>query len=270
MDAVIANGTQLHLAYTHTRSGINRLGYRVWSGSSWSDETTLADIQPLLEHNISIDDYSDGTTGIAHYDIGVGGVQYTQVLGGGVGVIRETVASAGGGTGAFPCAAIDRFDEPHVVFYDDSVSPAQLSYASPPASAEPIFDAPLQTSCAATNNGTPCVAIVDYATQEVWYGCRDSTGDWPLEAVTGDGFYALTPALVHDHRNAPHIVFYDYLTGALWYARRSGLGIVWELGMIDDDGDVGYMPDIAVDADRQLHVTYQDRGRSQLKYAVGR
>ena len=40
--------------------------------------------------------------------------------------------------------------------------------------------------------------------------------------------------------------------------------------MIDDDGDVGYMPDIAVDSDRQLHVTYQDRGRGQLKYAVGR
>ena len=42
------------------------------------------------------------------------------------------------------------------------------------------------------------------------------------------------------------------------------------MGAIDDEGDVGYMPDIAVDADGTLHVSYYDQGEGRLKYAVGR
>ena len=88
--------------------------------------------------------------------------------------------------------------------------------------------------------------------------------------VTLDDAYVLSPALVFDNRDRPHIVYYDYFEAGLKYATRAPRGEEWTLAMIDASGNVGYQPDVATDAEGNLHVSYYDATHGELKYAVGR
>jgi len=269
LDIVMTDDGRIHLAYTREEPAPTSLAYRIWADEVWSDPTTLMGIEPLTEYNISIDDFSDGSVALAHYNLAISGAQYTTIAGDGAEVETLTLAaSETAATGAFPCLSIDRFDEPHVVYYDSTEAPAALVYANPPdVLDERIFDAPLTTACSATHKDTQCVAMSDFATQELFYGCRDAAEAWPMESVTVDGHYVLGPALTHDALDGVHIAFYDFTSTSLLYAYRAAGDATWEITTVDDDGDVGLKADIAVDEHGAVHISYYDRDYQRLKYA---
>ena len=90
------------------------------------------------------------------------------------------------------------------------------------------------------------------------YGEISTFGD----DVDDVGWYS---SLALDVDGLPHISYYDYGNGALKYAFWDG--DVWNVEIVDSDGNVGRYTSIALDDDGFPHISYYDYGNGALKYA---
>jgi hypothetical protein len=64
------------------------------------------------------------------------------------------------------------------------------------------------------------------------------------------------------------IVYYDEIHGALKYAEKKYPSGPWKLVTVDDGGNVGKYPAIAIGSDGVRHVSYYDETNGNLKYAT--
>jgi hypothetical protein len=97
----------------------------------------------------------------------------------------------------------------------------------------------------------------------VHYGRRDGEG-WSFEHLAGPTSISRV-SLALDAEDRPHLAWYQQETGSLHYGRRDGDG--WWIETVDDDGDVGWNPSLALDPGGHPQITYGLRDQSALRHA---
>lgn len=124
------------------------------------------------------------------------------------------------------------------------------------------------TSISIDSSNNPHIA---YGTSNgVKYAYSDGES-WYDEVVFEDSYkWADEISLVLDSSGNPHIAFdllwgYPYLSICLMYAFWDGSA--WQATCIDDDGNVGRHPSIALDSSDNAHIVYKGPGISGVKYA---
>ena len=91
-------------------------------------------------------------------------------------------------------------------------------------------------------------------------GNRDA--QWAPQTLGETGEHT---SMALDHKNRPHISFYEPNTQTLKYAHYDGRQ--WVYNVVDNNGDVGMYNSIAIDSSNQPHISYRDNTRDALKYA---
>lgn len=245
-----------HIAY-YARSG---LYYAYHDGTAWQvgrvdglpDEETGwypslaldASGHPHVTYFESVTGHSAGDLRYAYHD--------------GTSWHLETVDSAGD-VGRWSSLALDAAGLPHVSYYDATAQ--SLKYARYDGTAwmsETVSAAvDVGTSLALDTSGWPHIAFNSGG--RLLYASHDGA-DWQIgvvDGVPGDetGWY---PSLRLDAADRPHISYYEYATGHsatdLKYARYDGAA--WHIETVDDEGDVGAMSSLALDAAGRPHVAY--------------
>lgn len=180
---------------------------------------------------------ADGTAWIAYQDTTNGTLKYAKR--GADGAWTTGIADVGGGSrsdaGHWASIALDGAGNPVIAHYDHGRGDLRV---------------------ARWNGSAFTGAVVHEGTD---FDPGDGTG-----AVAGDaGEYA---KLLIGPDGTEYVAFYDRAWGALRLAVGGPSGYAVEL--VDDGGDVGQWPDLALDG-TTLHVAYQDVGNQDLKLASG-
>lgn len=180
---------------------------------------------------------SDGTAWIAYQDSTNGTLKYAKR--GTDGTWTTGIADMGGGSrsdaGYWASIALDASESPVIAHYDHGRGDLRV----------------------ARWNGSAFSGAVLHEGADFDPG--DGTG-----AVTGDaGEYA---KLLIGPDGTEYVAFYDRAWGALRLAVGGASGFAVEV--VDDSGDVGQWPDLALDG-ATLHIAYQDVGNQDLKLASG-
>ncbi|MSP57068.1 MAG: hypothetical protein EXR69_15940 [Myxococcales bacterium] len=181
---------------------------------------------------------ADGTTWIAYQDTTNGTLKYATRTSGGE--WTTGVADSGGGAhsdaGYWASIALDASNNPVISH----------------------FDAGKQNLRVARWNGSTFTG--DIAVEGSPYVPAD-TATASIDAQTGE--YS---KLLIGTDGKEYLAFYDRAHTALMLA--TGSGSSWSVETVDDSGDVGQWPDLAMDGGT-LYISYQDVGNQDLKLAQG-
>lgn len=111
-------------------------------------------------------------------------------------------------------------------------------------------------------------SFTDRGTTTLRYAHRaPDTGTWTTTDVTSDGD-PIDASIVVDALGTVHIAYYDNDFGVLDHASRSLVASDWSFETIDDLGDVGEFPSLAISPTTQrLFVSYHDVSLDELKLA---
>lgn len=245
---------------------------------SWKPRETVTDTlasylyQDGSDRALAYDHH--GNPGIAFYDDVDSDLRYARRVPG-VGWVH-TVIDGGGAVGQFPSLAYDRYERPAISYYENLA--ADLKYAHFDGTTwqiETMADSAdvvgLYTSLAFDLLGRPAMAYFDLGHSSLKY-IADTDGDLSLTDETpvtvadvfSEGRYA---SLVFDPLNRPMIAHQESDNSQLQFSvQEPGLG--WVTTTVDNTGDTGYHPSIAIDPDTGYPaIAYLDLGNVDLRYA---
>lgn len=203
------------------------LRYAFFNGSSWSQEVIASNNNVGLYVSLVVD--STNTPHVAFFDKTNQDLMYAKKMGGVWQV--STIAGDGDETGEFPSIAVDGNDIPSIAVY---------------------------------NKGTTGHANrLDYAVY------NPSGNNWSFHAVAiGSGMY---PSLFVEPNGTAYIAYYyrnvesdGDVFGSLRFARGSGDS--WVGTIIDSGTVVGLWPSLQY-VNGEIHISYYDETRTNLKYA---
>lgn len=181
---------------------------------------------------------ADGTTWIAYQDTSNGTLKYATKPKGGA--WTTGIADIGGGAhsdaGYWASIALDPSGSPVIAHYDAGKKNLRVARWNGTAFA-----------------GTVAVEGEDYVPAD--------TATAPADAQTGE--YC---KLLIDSSGKEYLAFYDRAQSALKLA--TGTGTSWSVEVVDDSGDVGQWPDLALDG-AMLYISYHDVENQDLKMAKG-
>lgn len=182
---------------------------------------------------------ADGTTWIAYQDVSNGTLKYaTRGPSGGAWTIG--IADSGGGAhsdaGYWASIALDPSGSPVIAHYDAGRKDLRVARWNGTAFA-----------------GEVAVEGTDYVPADTATAAIDAqTGEYAKLLIGGDG--------------KEYLAFYDRAQTALMLATSNGGS--WSTEVVDDSGDVGQWPDLALDGST-LSISYHDVGNQDLKLAEG-
>jgi hypothetical protein len=92
---------------------------------------------------------------------------------------------------------------------------------------------------------------------------------WHIELVDGNGPFGLGNSLALDANALPHIAYtFNPAAGIGYYLKYAYYdGSSWHTEIVDNDGDVGKNPSLALDSYGNPHISYPDMQDSALDYA---
>ncbi|MGW8369842.1 MAG: fibronectin type III domain-containing protein, partial [Gammaproteobacteria bacterium] len=113
------------------------------------------------------------------------------------------------------------------------------------------------------------ISFLDYQTQDLMY-LGNASGDWTLERIDTHSGAILSQrhytSIDVDAAGNPHIAYiHDSADNDLKYATQ--LSGSWTSVRVNNDGDVGFYCDIAIDSRGFPHIVYRDSATGDLMYA---
>jgi len=193
-----------------------------------------------------------------------------------------TTVDTGGHFGPSTAIAVDVYNRPHVVYYDEQ--DGFLKYAVLDGdtwtreNVAKLDNWDQQVDIAVDSSGRPHISYQGYAypNWSVKYATR-TAGGWQTTTVDADGNLS-EPSIAVDTAGTPHLSYTlfnhntvtDTYASALKYAVRKGSG--WEITTVDVGRDMGNTStlnnsSIAVDSAGHVHISYRDAFDLSLKYA---
>lgn len=201
--------------------------------------------------------------------------------------INET-ADSDGRVGKFSSIAVDDSGAVHVSYYYQSNRDLKYARLEPDGTwtTETVHsegDVGKYTGIAVTEDGTPHIVYYHESGNDLMYATRDDDS-WQTRGVANnvEEYSSSSPIpiadIAVDADGVPHIAYFDQTDGsALKYARWNGIS--WAIETVEDrepvsyrtgvrhgddtdlrtqtiDSDVGLFPSIAVDGDRDPHISY--------------
>jgi hypothetical protein len=183
------------------------------------------------------------------------------------------------GVGKYNAIAIDANNRVHISYYDEING--DLKYArwdgvvwnfeiAVPHYHDQIAVG-LHTSIAIDSQFQVHISYLDEKYDDLMYTMRKTNGDWKVVLVDqGDGIdkykrVGSYTSIVVDKDDRPHIVYQDFDTYDLKYARPNNLG-VWKEEFVMTSGKVGYYNSITVDGQNRIHVSYYDLSNGNLMH----
>lgn len=262
-------GTALALAVTKTNDPVisyadttnpTRLRFARWNGSTWKRETvntgSVGYQSMALDANdrpqISYWDITNGDLKRASYD----GTMWN----------IDTVDSVGS-VGAFNSIAIDSLGNAHISYFDSTNSDLKYAHWNGASWDLTTVDAPGDMgrfgSLAVDAQNHPHIAYLDFDNRDLKYATFDGTM-WNI-ATIDPASSANATSIVIDAAGRPHILYYDAaFTNDVKYAQWDGTQWVTELVLAQDD--VGYAPDLALDADGTPHIVFSNLTDKSVRY----
>ena len=122
-------------------------------------------------------------------------------------------------------------------------------------------------------DGRPHMAAIDpveFGGQGVEYYSLDADGSWQVEEIgSGQQTYQFGVSVAVAPDGVPYITYYSQQDQDLAIAVRTGAG--WDIGFIEQDGDVGLFSELLIDETGRFHVSYLLRTGSSsgtVRYAT--
>lgn len=256
---------------------------------------------PYATHDLgsylSMKAQADGTVAIAYYDRTDDALGYAvgTIRSGGVSWAREEVDSYPdsnglnpGDAGKYASMAIAADGTTWIAYQD--TSNGTLKYATKPKGGSwtsgladvgggAHSDAGYWASIALDPSGNPVIAHYDAGKRNLRVARWNGTAFSGAVAVEGEPYVPPDTAtaaadaqtgeyckLLIDASGKEYLAFYDRAQTALKLA--TGTGGTYTVETVDDSGDVGQWPDLALDGS-MLHISYHDVGNQDLKLAKG-
>ncbi len=188
---------------------------------------------------------------------------------------QETV-DAIGNVGHSPSMALDAYGNPHISYHTGSFpSGGVLKYAYKSGGSwhiETVVGASGKISMALDAYGNPHISYHTggfLSEGDLKYAYK-SGGSWHIETVDTVGWdVGHASSITLDANGNPHIgyatIAYLHVSGPLKYAYKSGG--TWHIQTVDATADVGFCTSIALDANGNPHISYDDFLNVDLKYA---
>ncbi len=262
---------------------------------------STATVDPWAGHDmgswLSMKVTSDAKPAIAYYDRTADALGYAvgTISGASVAWAREDVDSYPdsnglnpGDAGKYASMAIAADGTTWIAYQD--TSNGTLKYATKPSGGAwttgiadsgegPHSDAGYWASLALDPSGNPVISHYDAYKKDLRVARWNGTAFSGSVAVTGTDYVPADTAttaisaqvgeyskLLIGADGTEYLAFYDRANTALMLA--SGNGTSWSTETVDDSGDVGQWPDLALDSG-SLYISYQDYGNQDLKLAKG-
>ncbi|MBC7080882.1 MAG: hypothetical protein H5T44_01330 [Thermoplasmatales archaeon] len=205
---------------------------------------------------------------VSYYDERNGNLKYARIEGDEKSI--EIVDS--GNAGIYSSIAVDAFGRPHISYGNVR---GKLFYAFLKDGKWIIEEIDKNsviwesTSIAIDNLSHPHICYYDISRDDVWF-LKHAYFDgkkWRVEVIDPDliGFYNSKGASIAvDSYKRIHVAYFGWKGWDLKYAYFDG---EWHLEKVDEEGDVGAYPSIAIDSNGYPHISYTDRSNLDLKYA---
>ena len=183
------------------------------------------------------------------------------------------------GVGKYNAIAIDANNRVHISYYDEIYG--RLLYARWNGGSPWLYESVanyndqiavgLFTSIAVDSLFQVHISYLDEKYDDLMHAMRKTNNDWKLSLVDqGDGIdkykrVGSYSSIVVDKEDRPHIVYQDFSTFDLKYARPNNDG-VWKEEFVVTTGKVGYYNSITVDGQNRIHISYYDLNNGNLMH----
>lgn len=170
-----------------------------------------------------------------------------------------------GNVGRHAAMILDKEQRPHISYTDATKPGIKYAYGGidgwyvhrvDDGAFQPASDIAVDTA------HRPHIVYVDKIKNKIKYAWLDNKV-WHQAFLEGTTNGIVPTIALQD--NKPHVIYYDYSTDDLEHIYFDG--IEWKQETIDEQGDVGDAPAMAIKNDGSIHVVYIDNTHHQLKYA---
>lgn len=238
------------------------LRYSSRSGGSWTNE--LVDGAPASGFLSSLALGTNDDPYISYYDADLLQLKIAHKNGG----WTITTVDNSGTVGAEKTSlALDSRDRPRIAYYDQA--PA-LKFAADDGTGtysietvDDVGDPGHYASLAIDEDDAPHIAYYEQNNGNVRYA-EKRDGAWHTETVDADGNVGYDISLALDENGDPVISYYGGTLGRMKVARR--IGGTWRKEAVSNHL-AGYYTSVALDAEGNARVAYQDYGNGVLRYA---
>lgn len=251
------------ISYSDTTSGAARLRLARWNGSRWVRE--IVDTGIAGYQSMALD--SMARPQISYWDITNGDLKHAAFDGTSwkVSVVDGMASSVGG----FNSMAIDKMDQAHISYFDTSNSDLKYAHWNGAtwdiSTVDSAGDVGRFGSLAVDAQNHPHIAYLDFDNRDLKYATFDGTM-WKIETIDPMSSANATSIAI-DSTGKPHILYYDAaMTNDVKYA--SWDGTQWSVELVLAQGDVGYAPDLAFDAQDTPHIVFGDLTAKSVVYGV--
>lgn len=170
-----------------------------------------------------------------------------------------------GNVGRHAAMILDKEQRPHISYTDATKQGIKYAYGAVDGwYVHRVDDGAFQpaSDIAVDTVHRPHIVYADKIENKIKYAWLDNKV-WHKAFIEGTS-NGIVPTIALLNNN-PHIIYYDYDTDDLEHIYFDG--VTWKQETIDEQGDVGDAPAMAIKNDGSIHVVYIDHTRHQLKYA---
>ena len=260
-----------HLALYHVTSGEPRTYARTVSG--WSEVGQMEPYSPTVNVGqfTSLAIGSDDRPRVAYYDEAGSDLKFARWDGA---QWRTEFVDTQADVGRHASLALDPLtDAPRIAYYNESGSVWSAAWSGTSWTLEEVAGGGvgMHASLALTATGEPRIAYLDEATGRIMFAAKAGLA-WTTEPVaTVDsgtapvGLGERGISLRIDAVDVPHVAFRNATSSSLGYATRAGGS--WSTTTVDNAGDVGLYPSLALDGSGRPAIAHHDATSVDLKYA---
>ncbi len=284
----VDSGDSLHIAYYDATQGIGDLKYATNRNGFW--EIIVIDGEGFTGWHPSITVDTNDNVHISYHNSDEGDLKYATNASG----LWETdTVDSEGYTGWFSSIAVDSSNRVHISYYDGTEEKEDLKYAS---NASGVWVSEVLDRCGDTGYDTSIlidsldnvhIGYYDKSNADLKY-ITNANGSWSSFTIDNNGSTGLDASMAADSEGNLHIAYYRrivaatyeveadiFADGELRYATNRSGSWVFELldntgGFTDPSGNTGMNPSIAVDSSDNIHISYYDIEKRDIKYALVR